>query len=333
MSKRKKPTTPNELLEFFNFIETKITCLEALKRPIDPDNQMVITLIYRQLPKTLQKKVVQLGEGATIPKVMDIISKHITTSKQMKFREESDENSDSDSDDKPYNSNMKSSMRPPANPFLHENNQPNSSSAAFPVVNRKYSCVYCNQNHSSVHFQNITNIEERKDILKKSNRCYNCLLNNHRVQECRNTGCCCYCQRKHNSSICTASETPKKDNPNSDERQNISSNYQGVTTGSSWEASKNVLLQMAQAKVKSPTGTNWITANIFFDIGSQWSYCTDELRRKLDLDILHKDVIQINTFGSQESKISNSYVVAIDINKQSFNKRITLHTSAQICNP
>lgn len=333
MSKRKKPTTPNELLEFFNFIETKITCLEALKRPIDPANQMVITLIYRQLPKTLQKKVVQLGEGATIPKVMDIISKHITTSKQMKFREESDENSDSDSDDKPYNSNMKSSMRPPANPFLHENNQPNSSSAAFPVVNRKYSCVYCNQNHSSVHCQNITNIEERKDILKKSNRCYNCLLNNHRVQECRNTGRCRYCQRKHNSSICTASETPKKDNPNSDERQNISSNYQGVTTGSSWEASKNVLLQMAQAKVKSPTGTNWITANIFFDIGSQWSYCTDELRRKLDLDILHKDVIQINTFGSQESKISNSYVVAIDINKQSFNKRITLHTSAQICNP
>lgn len=332
MPKRKKPTNLEELQEFFNFIETKMTCLEAIKHPIDPTNQMLVTLIYRQLPKNLRKQIVQSGPILTVPKVMEVISQHITTSKQMKFRDETDESSESDNEDKSYNRVPNANSRS-TNPFFQENSNPSSSSSSFPVVNKRFTCVYCNQNHSSVYCQNITNVDERKEILRKANRCFNCLLNNHKVQDCRSTGRCRHCQRKHNSSICINPEPKNEQSRNSNENRNINSGYQGVTTGTSWEASKDVLLQMAQAKVKHPSSSTCIAANIFFDIGSQWSYCTEEIRKKLNLEILHKDVIGINTFGNKESFITNSNVVALEISKGGFNKTITVHTSPSICNP
>ena len=331
MSKRKKPTNITELQDFFNFLETKMTCLEALERPVDTRDQMLITLIFRQLPKNLKKQIAKLGDHSTVPKVMDIISEHIKTSKRMKFREESDEDSDSDNDSKFYNK-----YQTPVNPQSHiqNNMEPNSSSASLPVVsNRKYTCAYCNQNHPALHCQNITNIEERKESLKKSNRCFNCLATNHRVNDCRSNWRCRHCQRKHHTSICSSNEQRRERPSDSVETRNTNTNYQGVTTGSSWEASKNVLLQMAQAKLKKPYGIQSITANIFFDIGSQWSYCTEELKRKLDLDVSHKDVIEVHTFGNVASKVSTSDVVTLDIVKNQFKKTITVHTSPSICNP
>ena len=89
-----------------------MTCLDALKRPVDPANRMLITLIYRQLPKNLRKQIAKLDDHSTIPKVMDIINQHIKTSKQMKFMEETDDESESDDEMNSYNRKYRNAFKP-----------------------------------------------------------------------------------------------------------------------------------------------------------------------------------------------------------------------------
>ena len=95
MSKRKPPSNNQELQEFYSFLEAKLTCLEALNQPVEECNEMLITLIYRQLPKKLKNQIAQLDNThSTVSSVMGIIKTHIKTIKKMEQREESDGDSE-----------------------------------------------------------------------------------------------------------------------------------------------------------------------------------------------------------------------------------------------
>ena len=84
MSKRKSPTTNKEIQEFYNFLESKLGCLEALGKPVQQCDEILITLICRKLPQNLKTKVAQLDNThSTINSVMDIIKTHLKTAKRI----------------------------------------------------------------------------------------------------------------------------------------------------------------------------------------------------------------------------------------------------------
>jgi hypothetical protein len=398
MNKRKKPENNKELEEFYHFLETKITCLEALNRPVSQDNEMLITLIYRQLPKKLKEKVAKLPEvRSTVKAVLDIINEYLRTSKQMDYREGSSDDSDSDPDyEYSYQSRVKKkkSFLPDQKPKpttntgnqeqdSDENFSPITSSAgAFPVVSQRFKpCVYCQGNHPPIHCHIVVDINQRKDILRRSNRCYNCLSAGHRQSDCRVPGRCHTCQWKHHTSVCTqrpqstyqqSTYQQQQQRPQStyqqptyqqqhqrpqstyqQQQQRPQSNYQqeqqrgavggqnmgtgkpkgyqGLTTATSWEAKGSVLLQIAEAELRKPHGLKFISGNIFFDLGSQYSYCTKEAKEELNLDIKRKDVLELNTFGRTESEAVPSDVVTLQVVKGGFSKEITVHTTDVIC--
>lgn len=69
-------------------------------------------------------------------------------------------------------------------------------------------CCYCQPGHSSNKCKNVTDIEERRRILRKTGWCYVCLQRCHVSRSCRSTTKCYKCKGKHHSSICMA-EIPK----------------------------------------------------------------------------------------------------------------------------
>lgn len=74
-------------------------------------------------------------------------------------------------------------------------------------------CCYCQQLHSSNNCKSVTNVGERKEILKRAGRCYTCLRKGHVSHSCRSAAKCHKCKGRHHSSICTMkpseNSTPK----------------------------------------------------------------------------------------------------------------------------
>ena len=63
-------------------------------------------------------------------------------------------------------------------------------------------CSYCQQSHLSTNCPNVTDIAARKQTLKTSGRCFNCLRRNHVSRDCKSSSRCQRCKRKHHTSIC-----------------------------------------------------------------------------------------------------------------------------------
>ena len=68
-------------------------------------------------------------------------------------------------------------------------------------------CSYCQQSHASTECTTITDVKARRDILKSSGRCFNCLRRGHVAGKCRSQNHCQICKRKHHTSICERSGT------------------------------------------------------------------------------------------------------------------------------
>ena len=51
--------------------------------------------------------------------------------------------------------------------------------------------------------------DERKAILAKKKLCFNCTASAHRASECKSTGTCKNCGKRHHTSICSETEKPK----------------------------------------------------------------------------------------------------------------------------
>ena len=334
LSKRKKPTNNKELQELYTFIECKLACLEALKQPIDKNNEMLITLIYRQMPKPLKQNIAKLDKShTTVENVLKLIREYITTCKHMQNREASSEDSDCDTDinfqntEKYKSHQFRNQYQYKYSDGTKETAPPTSSATSLPVVSQRYNrpCAFCEGSHSAIQCHNITDINQRKEIAKNANRCFNCLFVGHRQSECRSTGRCRKCNRKHHTSLCS-NQTQVRGNDTQ-----INQNFQGMTTATSLEANSSVLLQMAETELRKPLGVKIIKANIFFDLGSQFSYILKDVKEELELDVIRKDILEQNTFGRTEAETVTSDVVKVQILKNGFSKDITIHTSDYIC--
>ena len=93
-------------------------------------------------------------------------------------------------------------------------------------------CVYCNGIHFSASCENVTDTGQRREILRRSNRCYICLSLGHRSFECNNiTRVCRKCNKaaRHHQSLCnfkTQSRDDKRENA-SQQGQHMLTRYEG----------------------------------------------------------------------------------------------------------
>ena len=211
-------------------------------------------------------------------------------------------------------------------------------------------CSYCRQQHSSNSCKSVTDPSERKQILRRTGRCFVCLRKHHTSQECRSTLKCTRCNGRHHVSICVAAQGQASSvattNTNNDDRQRqateqqqpLSTTNQNTPTTTALQctnAKVPVLLQTARArvfKVGSPKATREV--RIIFDSGSQRSYITSNVKKLLNLDSKFTETMLIKTFGSTKNGKLTCDVVSIGILlKDGGMLELSLLTVPLICEP
>ena len=181
-----------------------------------------------------------------------------------------------------------------------------STAAALLSPNNPPPCCYCQQSHPSGSCESITNVEERKQILKRTGRCFVCLKKYHISRQCRSAIKCRRCGGKHHSSICT--RAPHSSKPpqvqNSAAPQQVlnprAEEFKSATTSMYANTNMGVLLQTARVQVFNPEQPQSpVTVRVILDGGSQRSYITCKARDTLHLPTVRQQRMLIKTFGSR----------------------------------
>lgn len=94
-----------------------------------------------------------------------------------------------------------------ATPRHHEKH----SAALFASSSHSHTpnCCYCHQAHSSIDCDTIKSVDARKQALRSSGRCFNCLGRGHLSRTCRSSTRCSNCRGKHHTSVCACREPPR----------------------------------------------------------------------------------------------------------------------------
>ncbi len=102
----------------------------------------------------------------------------------------------------------------PSSKSSYQRNKPGTAAALF-VGLHDTTCSYCQGKHLSANCKTVTNVAARRDILKRSGRCFVCLRKNHISRECQSNIKCFKCGRRHHGSLCMSGQ-PRQQHPNPD---------------------------------------------------------------------------------------------------------------------
>ena len=174
-----------------------------------------------------------------------------------------------------------------------------SSLAVASNVSRK-NCIFCEKNHYSDRCSIVTEIDARRDILRKKRRCYRCLGSFHMSKSCRVRVKCYKCKvmGDHHTALCRGLV-------NNVNRMDTERNTHVPTPGGEeiqiaclLGSSKSVLLQTALCNV-SGNNKHVLTVKALFDSCSQQTYIADRLVKILNLKPIREINMVVRTFGSE----------------------------------
>lgn len=223
------------------------------------------------------------------------------------------------------------------------------------------SCCYCQQHHPSGSCTTVTQVDARKQILKRSGRCFCCLKRGHLGRDCCSTVKCSVCNGRHHRSICTRGQ-PQHRQPltgaanttnctpgttdsyqSGSVRNNTTTLNPEATTFATApptstslyvSANKSVFLQTAQAEIYNPFDPQlFMTVRVILDSGSQRSYVNHKVRDMLHLKPEALQQLSIATFGAgRENRLCETVRVAMKM-KHDADQEYEVLVVPQICEP
>ena len=296
---------PGSLRAVYDKIMVHIRGLETLGVTSEQYGSMLIPVIMTKFPSDIRLRIAR-ETGREAWRITPLLT---TLRQEVEAREASE-------------GSTINVMKTPA-----QQSRPPSNSTASSLVANSYNvrCVYCNASHFSASCDKVVDVKDRRDILIKKGRCFNCLKANHKTRECSSTKTCRLCHKKHHQSICN-SLLPQAEPfaPSSSSTQSIVPSQDvknSVTTTSTNNGGRTVLLQTARAIATNNDTNSTTQVRILFDSGSQRSYVTERVCAKLRLNPIHTEKLQVNTFGGEHFKTKQCKLVRFDIHKP---ERVTL---------
>ena len=229
-------------------------------------------------------------------------------------------------------------------------------------------CCYCNQLHLPSNCSVVSQVEARKQALRRSGRCFSCLRKGHLSRDCRSQGRCHTCKGRHHSSICSnpaereldTCQTPQHPSTGNGATLNVTNspatqlnpdapvytatppvNSSGPTvqppaTLSLYaDSNKTVLLQTAVAEVVNPRDpSRTLKVGIVFDGGSQKSYLTQRVKDILALPVNSKQYLSIAAFGSRKGRPKQCEVIRLIVRtKLGGGQELEVFVVPHICDP
>jgi len=123
-------------------------------------------------------------------------------------------------------------------------------------------------------------VKDRHALLLRTGRCFNCLKQKHCAKNCESTKKCRHCHKKHHQSVCDKDTPPAEQvtlAPEKEETGSLTANMSSISA----KTSNSVLLQTSRA-LMVPVIID-VNIRILFDTGSQRSYATESLVKRLNL--------------------------------------------------
>jgi len=192
--------------------------------------------------------------------------------------------------------------------------------------NNELPCPYCQQPHSASSCTSLTDVTARKNVLKTSGRCYNCLRKRHVTRNCRSASRCRNCKGKHHTSICDVTEQNKPTSladtasyglrPEAPPFQTRSKDSKTTTVTVCSNRSQVVFLQTARAVIKNPKRPkSEVEVRLLLDGGSQRSYISERAQQLLQLHAIDEHSLSIATFGSTGADKKVCPIVEVNVSK------------------
>ena len=156
----------------------------------------------------------------------------------------------------------------------------------------------------------VKDIKERKKLLLKFGRCFNCIEKGHRSRDCNVTIECKLCKGQHSSCLCEAKPQQasggNQDRPTGGNSDRPGNNVSAQLVGTECR----IALQTAQALIKGGTQGR---VRVLFDSGSHRSFVTAKAALKYELPVERKEWITISTFGQKGKESGLREVLRFDI--------------------
>ena len=231
------------------------------------------------------------------------------------------------------------------------------TAAALTTGSSKATCTFCKGAHNTSECHVVTDIRQRKNILKREGRCYLCLRRSgHLARDCQASIKCFSCKGRHHVALCENRQmSGQVANNQSRGEGNRSANFQRRQADQASQTSsaepqtsfcgmnvkgnsegKGYLLQTAFVIAGNPEDpSKKVKLRLVIDSGSQRSYVTHRARALLELPTTNQEEIIIKAFGADEAVVQKCDVVPICLKSRlsDFQTEIKALEVPSICSP
>ena len=174
-------------------------------------------------------------------------------------------------------------------------------------------CRFCNGNPWSDECMRYETVEERKQRIRGS--CYICMKQGHKIGECGSKKPCAHCGQvgNHHRSLCL-----QKFGADSREGAHLIEELplgedSSINENALLSSGEMVMMQTATADISNPVNGQIQSIRMFLDSGSQRTYITKALAKKLKLKRGVKTEIMVTTFGSEKPRKQPTTLTTIGI--------------------
>ena len=263
----------DSLHEFYDSLESYVRGLHALGKTEETYGELLVPIIFEKLPGNV---------------ITQISRDHGDTSWSIKELRQA------------LDHEIQAARAGQRSHYPNQYGANHNSTAAFHVQNNHpKTCVFCKNSHYPNDCPTVTDKQARIDIIKRNRLCFNCLKRGHTSKDCMAKGRCRTCKRKHHTSLCFGiSHQSKQTNTNDHKSPDLEDTHVKYTP-----TSNPVLLKTAVGKVQC--NGKITNVNILLDEGSQRSFITEEIAKKLTLnrDTCRKETIQLAAFGDKKARV------------------------------
>ena len=156
-------------------------------------------------------------------------------------------------------------------------------------------CSFSKQNHFLDRCTVVTDLNKRKEVVRKNRLCFKCLYSGHSIKSCQKKRKCFSCKsQNHHTAICEKLESSTAQNTDTENKpDNEKTNVHLATSKTS------VLPQTATAIVPDNKEKRQLLVKVLLDPGSQRTYLSQHLFDYLKLVPIRKQTVTIKIFGNE----------------------------------
>ncbi|XP_011858502.1 PREDICTED: uncharacterized protein LOC105556050 [Vollenhovia emeryi] len=160
-------------------------------------------------------------------------------------------------------------------------------------------CIFCSENHDSSQCEKARKMpmEERQNIVKQKNACFNCLKAGHSSRFCKYKQKCAWCGRKHVLLMCRGMTADRSTTKNA---MDESAKKQEESSLTNLSFNEEIFLQTLQVKLRN-RGRERI-ARVVLDTGSHRSYVLSRTAKEMDYEEVGQQNIIHLLFGGAKTE-------------------------------